>query len=52
MSEAKSARITVGEGALTRDVAVLERSGGAPGLFWMGGYRSDMTGSKAVALDE
>src|SRR5690606_14250904 len=24
---------------------------GAPGLFWLGGYRSDMAGSKAGALD-
>ena len=25
--------------------------GGAPGLFWLGGFNSDMQGTKAVALD-
>ena len=27
------------------------RAGGAPGLFWLGGFNSDMKGTKAVALD-
>jgi len=45
------ATITVGEGEAARDIAVLERSGSAPGLFWLGGFRSDMMGSKALALD-
>ncbi|HEU6453883.1 MAG TPA: alpha/beta fold hydrolase, partial [Roseateles sp.] len=27
------------------------RAGRAPGLFWLSGFRSDMTGSKASALD-
>ena len=26
-------------------------TGRSPGLFWLGGYRSEMTGSKATALD-
>ncbi|HHY50805.1 MAG TPA: alpha/beta fold hydrolase, partial [Alphaproteobacteria bacterium] len=30
---------------------VLRRPGGAPGLFWLGGFRSEMTGAKASALD-
>ncbi|MEZ5872843.1 MAG: alpha/beta hydrolase [Nitratireductor sp.] len=34
-----------------RPIAVLERKGGGPGLVWLGGYRSDMTGTKAEALD-
>ena len=44
-------RIEVGEGAARREIAVRMRQGGAPGLFWLGGYRSDMTGNKAGALD-
>lgn len=35
----------------TRDIAILRRGGVAPGLFWLGGFRSDMAGSKAQALD-
>lgn len=27
-------------------------NGRAPGLFWLGGFKSDMDGSKALALDE
>ena len=27
------------------------RAGGAPGLFWLGGFNSDMRGTKALALD-
>jgi pimeloyl-ACP methyl ester carboxylesterase len=44
-------RITVGTGAAAREIAVLLREGTAPGLFWMGGFTSDMTGSKATAVD-
>lgn len=43
--------IVVGAGAEARDIAVKRRAGAAPGLFWLGGYRSDMAGSKALALD-
>lgn len=45
-------RLTVGSGATAREIALLKRDGGAPGLFWLGGYNSDMTGTKAAALDE
>jgi pimeloyl-ACP methyl ester carboxylesterase len=34
-----------------RPIAVLRRAGRNPGLFWLSGFRSDMTGSKASALD-
>ena len=44
-------RIEVGEGAARREIAALVRGGGEPGLFWLGGYRSDMIGTKAAALD-
>ena len=30
---------------------MLPRDGKAPGIFWLGGFRSDMDGSKAEALD-
>jgi pimeloyl-ACP methyl ester carboxylesterase len=51
MSAALLAHYALGEGAEARDVAVLRRDGRAPGIFWLGGFRSDMNGSKAVALD-
>ena len=38
-------------GADSREIAVLHRSGAAPGVFWLGGFKSDMEGSKAQALD-
>lgn len=34
-----------------RRIALERRAGRAPGLFWLSGYRSDMTGSKATAVD-
>jgi pimeloyl-ACP methyl ester carboxylesterase len=34
-----------------RAIAVERRAGRAPGLFWLGGFRSDMQGAKASALD-
>jgi pimeloyl-ACP methyl ester carboxylesterase len=43
--------IEVGEGDSARRIAVRARRGGAPGLFWLGGFNSDMQGTKAVALD-
>lgn len=43
--------ITV-EGETTRRIAVRKRGGTGPGLFWLGGFKSDMGGTKAVALDE
>ena len=55
MSDAKSVSagsITVGQGADAREIAYLHRSGkkAAPALVWLGGYRSDMSGTKAVEL--
>lgn len=43
--------IAVGTGPQARTIAVEQRAGAAPGLFWLGGYRSDMQGSKALTLD-
>jgi pimeloyl-ACP methyl ester carboxylesterase len=48
---AAPAFIEVGTGDDTRRIAVRARAGKAPGLFWLGGFNSDMKGTKAVALD-
>jgi pimeloyl-ACP methyl ester carboxylesterase len=40
-----------GHDADARRIAVRRRQGAAPGLFWLGGFKSDMNGTKAVALD-
>jgi pimeloyl-ACP methyl ester carboxylesterase len=40
----------IGDGAERRAIAVRAQGGAAPGLFWLGGYKSDMKGTKAVAL--
>jgi len=45
-------KIVVGEGAATRGIAVRHRAGKSPGVFWLGGFMSDMKGTKAQALDE
>jgi pimeloyl-ACP methyl ester carboxylesterase len=42
--------LRIGEGAERRGIAVRALDGAAPGLFWLGGYKSDMKGTKAVAL--
>ena len=41
----------VGAVSETRMIAVRARQGGSPGLFWLGGFKSDMRGTKALALD-
>jgi pimeloyl-ACP methyl ester carboxylesterase len=51
LSPPRSLRIRVGDGAAGRDIAVEQRPGRSPGIFWLGGFRSDMAGSKALALD-
>jgi len=43
--------IEVGGGAGMRRIAVRARRGATPGLFWLGGFKSDMAGTKALALD-
>ena len=43
--------LTVGTGPELRSIAIRERAGAAPGLFWLGGFKSDMKGTKAEALD-
>ena len=51
MGEPELTHLLVGEGAAARSIAVLPRAGREPGIFWLGGFRSDMAGSKAAALD-
>lgn len=46
--------ITVGEGQAARSIAILNRPATQehlPTLVWLGGYRSDMTGTKAIEMD-
>src|SRR6202163_535417 len=43
--------LEVGRDATARCTAGRARPGGAPGLFWLGGFHSDMQGTKAIALD-
>src|SRR5271169_4608326 len=40
----------IGDDAGSRKIAVRAQDGAPPGLFWMGGYKSDMKGTKAQAL--
>jgi pimeloyl-ACP methyl ester carboxylesterase len=43
--------LNVGTGSAARTIAVRIREGAAPGLLWLGGFKSDMKGTKAEALD-
>ena len=51
MIESSLKTLDVGTGAAARRIAVRRRDGAAPGLFWLGGFKSDMGGTKIVALD-
>src|SRR5580704_9038770 len=48
---ADPAFIEVGQGSAVCRVAVRARPGTTPGLLWLGGFNSDMKGTKALALD-
>ena len=52
MSDSCLKFLDVGTGAAARRIAVRQRAGAAPCIFWLGGFKSDMQGTKAVALDE
>ncbi len=43
--------LQVGIDNAARPIAVRAREGAAPGLLWLGGFKSDMKGIKAEALD-
>ena len=51
MSNDRLQSIDLGSGPTARRIAVRTRDGAAPGLFWLGGFKSDMKGTKAAALD-
>jgi len=42
--------LKVGTGSAQRDIAVRSDAGDTPGVFWLGGFKSDMKGTKADAL--
>jgi pimeloyl-ACP methyl ester carboxylesterase len=42
--------LQIGEASERRAIAVRQRDGALPGLFWLSGYKSDMKGTKAQAL--
>jgi pimeloyl-ACP methyl ester carboxylesterase len=48
----EAAFLAVGNRELSRQIAVRMREGAGPGLVWLGGFKSDMGGTKAVALDQ
>jgi pimeloyl-ACP methyl ester carboxylesterase len=50
MSDNSLKFLHIGDGAERRGIAVRAQAGATPGLFWLGGYKSDMKGTKAVAL--
>jgi pimeloyl-ACP methyl ester carboxylesterase len=43
--------LDLGTGSYVRRIAVLARSGRAPPVVWLGGFRSDMRSTKAETLD-
>lgn len=51
MGEARLTSLTIRSSPLDRTIAVRTREGKGPGLFWLGGFKSDMKGTKAEALD-
>jgi pimeloyl-ACP methyl ester carboxylesterase len=51
MSDSCLKTVEIGTGVDARVIAVRQRAGMAPGLFWLGGFKSDMRGTKAEALD-
>jgi pimeloyl-ACP methyl ester carboxylesterase len=44
--------VKVGTPSDERAIAVRRDEGGGPGLFWLGGFKSDMKGTKAEALSQ
>jgi pimeloyl-ACP methyl ester carboxylesterase len=52
MSDLRLTSLAVESPSPKRTIAVRTREGKSPGLFWLGGFRSDMKGTKAEALDQ
>jgi pimeloyl-ACP methyl ester carboxylesterase len=42
--------LEIGSGATRRRIAFLKQGGRTPGVVWLGGFRSEMTATKATAL--
>jgi pimeloyl-ACP methyl ester carboxylesterase len=51
MSESRLTFLTLESPPPGRTIAVRVREGKSPGIFWLGGFKSDMKGTKAAALD-
>ncbi|KRA96572.1 alpha/beta hydrolase [Devosia sp. Root685] len=51
MTSLPSQFLSIGEAEKHRNIAYVQRPGKTPGLFWLNGFRSVMTGLKASALD-
>jgi len=51
MSESRLTSLTIESPPPKRTIAVRAREGKSPGLFWLGGFKADMQGTKAEALD-
>jgi pimeloyl-ACP methyl ester carboxylesterase len=52
MVEETLERLNLGTGKDAREIAVRSFPGKSPGIFWLGGFKSDMKGTKAEALAE
>jgi pimeloyl-ACP methyl ester carboxylesterase len=50
MADVRAQFLDVGTGAARRRIAYVKQPGGAPGLLWLQGFRSDMAGTKAEGL--
>ena len=50
MADPESVSLVVGEGGAPRRIAALWRRGAGAPVVWLGGFRSDMAGTKAEAL--
>ncbi|RXF73343.1 alpha/beta hydrolase [Hansschlegelia zhihuaiae] len=51
MTDLVEDHFTLGEGASSREIAILRRDGTGPCVVWLGGFLSEMTATKATALD-
>jgi pimeloyl-ACP methyl ester carboxylesterase len=51
ISDVELTGIEVGDGSARRTIAVRRRNGRGPALIWLGGFNSDMKGTKAEAID-
>jgi len=51
MNDSSLKFLDVGTAPNARRIAIRQREGGGPGFVWLGGFKSDMKGTKAEALD-